>query len=100
MKAASGFGLTELVDRCEKYLIGSVKLEDCVRLYTIAEELGTKKLRDHCSSLISCHWVSDLLLKFFHNKTLITICTNLLNIRMTLVGKILRKCLDHCFTSY
>ncbi|XP_008205232.1 rabankyrin-5 isoform X2 [Nasonia vitripennis] len=56
MKAASGFGLTELVDRCEKYLIGSVKLQDCVRLYTIAEELGTKKLRDHCSSLISCHW--------------------------------------------
>lgn len=58
MKAASGFALTELVYRCEKYLIGSVKLQDCVRLYTIAEELGAKKLRDHCSSLISCHWVS------------------------------------------
>ncbi|KAJ8676247.1 hypothetical protein QAD02_012033 [Eretmocerus hayati] len=56
MKAASGFGLTELVDRCEKYLIGSIKLQDCVRFYTVAEELGTKKLRDHCSSLISCHW--------------------------------------------
>ncbi|XP_014208933.1 rabankyrin-5 isoform X2 [Copidosoma floridanum] len=56
MKAASGFGLIELVDRCERYLIGSVKLQDCVRLYTVAEELGAKKLRDHCSSLISCHW--------------------------------------------
>lgn len=67
MKAASGFGLTELVDRCEKYLIGSVKLQDCVRLYTIAEELGTKKLRDHCSSLISCHWVRLFLLHFVCN---------------------------------
>ncbi|XP_058788653.1 rabankyrin-5 [Phymastichus coffea] len=56
MKAAAGFGLTELVDKCERYLIGSVKLQDCVKLYTVAEELGTKKLRDHCSSLISCHW--------------------------------------------
>ncbi|XP_011501853.1 PREDICTED: rabankyrin-5 [Ceratosolen solmsi marchali] len=56
MKAASGFGLIELVDRCEKYLIANIKLQDCVRLYTVAEELGTTKLRDHCSSLISCHW--------------------------------------------
>ncbi|KAL7303079.1 hypothetical protein TKK_0004294 [Trichogramma kaykai] len=56
MKAASSFGLTELMERCEKYLMGNVKLQDCVKLYTIAEELGTKKLRDHCSSLISCHW--------------------------------------------
>lgn len=63
MKAAAGFGLTELVDKCERYLIGSVKLQDCVRLYTAAEELGTKKLRDHCSSLISCHWVCTVYLK-------------------------------------
>ncbi|XP_014229483.1 rabankyrin-5 [Trichogramma pretiosum] len=56
MKAASSFGLTELMERCEKYLMGNVQLQDCVKLYTIAEELGTKKLRDHCSSLISCHW--------------------------------------------
>jgi hypothetical protein len=61
MKAASGFGLIELVDRCEKYLIGNIKLQNCVQLYTVAEELGTKNLRDHCSSLISCHWVSKLL---------------------------------------
>lgn len=57
MKAASNFHLNELVEKCEIYLIGKVELKDCVSLYTVAEELGTQKLRDHCSSLISAHWV-------------------------------------------
>lgn len=57
MKAASGFLLTELVEQCETYLIGTVTLRDCVALYTAAEELGAEKLREHCSSLISTHWV-------------------------------------------
>ncbi|XP_046739305.1 rabankyrin-5 isoform X1 [Diprion similis] len=56
MKAASRFQLLELVDQCEKNLIGTVSLRDCVHLYTAAEELGTIALRDHCSSLISVHW--------------------------------------------
>lgn len=58
MKAASKFQLSELVDQCERYLIGTVGLKDCVELYTAAEELGTVKLKEHCSSLISTHWVS------------------------------------------
>ena len=57
MKAASNFQLSELVEKCEIYLIGKVTLNDCVRLYTVAEELGTQRLRHHCSSLISAHWV-------------------------------------------
>ncbi|XP_047363247.1 rabankyrin-5 isoform X1 [Vespa velutina] len=56
MRAASSFQLSELVEQCEKYLIGVVGLKDCVRLYVAAEELGVQKLRDHCSSLISAHW--------------------------------------------
>nr|XP_034176394.1 rabankyrin-5 isoform X1 [Osmia lignaria] len=56
MKAASSFQLTELVELCEKYLIGTVGLKDCVQLYAIAEELGTRQLKEHCSSLISAHW--------------------------------------------
>ncbi|XP_076282442.1 rabankyrin-5 [Lasioglossum baleicum] len=56
MKAASNFQLIELVDQCEKYLIGIVGLKDCVQLYAAAEELGTQKLKEHCSSLISAHW--------------------------------------------
>lgn len=58
MKAAASFQLSELVDQCERYLIGTVGLKDCVVLYAAAEELGTVKLKEHCSSLISAHWVS------------------------------------------
>lgn len=57
MKAAAGFQLSELVDHCERYLIGTVGFKDCVELYAAAEELGTLKLKEHCSSLISAHWV-------------------------------------------
>ena len=59
MKAASTFQLIELVEKSETYLIGKVDLKDCVRLYTAAEELNTERLRDHCSSLISAHWVKE-----------------------------------------
>lgn len=65
MKAASGFQLTELVELCEKYLIGTVGLKDCVQLYATAEELGTQQLKEHCSSLISAHWVRCLLCGMF-----------------------------------
>lgn len=58
MREASKFKLDELVGQCEKNLIGIVTLRDCVHLYTVAEELGTAALRDHCSSLISVHWVN------------------------------------------
>lgn len=56
MKAASNFQLLDLVDQCERYLIGIVGLKDCVQLYAAAEELGAQKLKEHCSSLISAHW--------------------------------------------
>lgn len=56
MKAAAGFQLSDLVDQCERYLIGTVELKNCVGLYSAAEELGTLKLKEHCSSLISAHW--------------------------------------------
>lgn len=56
MKAAAGFQLSEMVDQCERYLIGTVGLKDCVELYAAAEELGALKLKEHCSSLISAHW--------------------------------------------
>lgn len=62
MKAAASFQLSELVDQCEKYLIGMVGLKDCVVLYAAAEELGTVKLKEHCSSLISAHWVKTAII--------------------------------------
>lgn len=56
MRAAVNFQLSELVEQCERYLIGTVGLKDCVQLYVAAEELGAIKLKEHCSSLISAHW--------------------------------------------
>lgn len=56
MKAASNFQLLDLIDQCERYLIGIVGLKDCVQLYAAAEELGAQRLKEHCSSLISAHW--------------------------------------------
>lgn len=43
--------------RCEKALMGWVTVRNCVRLYTTADEIGAETLRDHCSALISTHWV-------------------------------------------
>lgn len=68
MKAAAGFQLSEMVDQCERYLIGTVGLKDCVELYAAAEELGALKLKEHCSSLISAHWVK---LQYFNCNNII-----------------------------
>lgn len=59
MKAAALFQLIELQLQCETYLIGTVSLRDCVALYTAAVQLNADKLREHCSSLISTHWVNN-----------------------------------------
>lgn len=56
MRAAASFSLVPLMKRCEKALIGSVAVRNCVRLYTTADEIGAETLRDHCSTLISTHW--------------------------------------------
>ena len=57
MKLAASFQLKELVAKCEIHLISTVILNDCVKFYIVAEETGADKLKDHCSSLISSHWV-------------------------------------------
>lgn len=43
--------------RCEKALMASVNVKNCVKFYTTADEIGAYTLKDHCSSLISAHWV-------------------------------------------
>jgi hypothetical protein len=43
--------------RCEQRLLLTVGVTNCVRLYTTAEEIGAKMLQEHCSQLISAHWV-------------------------------------------
>lgn len=43
---------------CEQEMVGRVTVRNCVKLYTTADEIGASTLRDHCSTLISAHWVS------------------------------------------
>lgn len=45
--------------RCEKALMASVNVKNCVKFYTTADEIGAHTLKEHCSSLISAHWVSE-----------------------------------------
>lgn len=35
-----------------------VNVKNCVRFYSTADEIGAETLKQHCSSLISTHWVS------------------------------------------
>jgi hypothetical protein len=38
--------------------MASVNVKNCVKFYTTADEIGAHTLKEHCSSLISAHWVS------------------------------------------
>ena len=80
MKASKNFDLPDLMVLCERALIASVKIKNCIKLYTTAEEIGANGLKDHCSSLISTHWddftsedfehmTAPLLFQMFKTKT-------------------------------
>ncbi|XP_050520840.1 rabankyrin-5 isoform X2 [Daktulosphaira vitifoliae] len=56
MKTADTFLLDDLVNKCEKALMASVNVKNCVKFYTTADEIGAHTLKEHCSSLISAHW--------------------------------------------
>ena len=43
--------------RCEKALLSSVNVTNCIQFYQTAEEMCAETLRNHCSELISNHWV-------------------------------------------
>lgn len=49
--------LSVVCSRCEKALMASVNVKNCVKFYTTADEIGAQTLKEHCSSLISAHWV-------------------------------------------
>lgn len=56
LKASKTFDLPQLLVVCERALIASVHIKNCIKLYTTAEEIEAKELKDHCSQLISTHW--------------------------------------------
>ena len=69
MKAAKEFSLPHLLVMCERALIASVQLRNCIKLYTTAEEIGANELKEHCSRLISTHWVIiSLIIKLYFSR--------------------------------
>jgi len=45
--------------------MASVNVHNCVRFYTTADEIGAETLKEHCSGLISAHWVSWIYPHFY-----------------------------------
>ena len=44
--------------RCEKMLMSSVSVSNCIKFYQTAEDIGAKDLQKYCAEIISNHWVS------------------------------------------
>ena len=57
--------------RCEKMLMSSVSVSNCIKFYQTAEDIGAKDLQKYCAEIISNHWVGK---DFFLNRVSYT-CT-------------------------
>lgn len=44
--------------RCEKGVMSSVNVRNCIRFYQTAEELNAATLMNYCGEIIASHWVS------------------------------------------
>lgn len=60
IRKAHEFKLSSLVERCETILVNHVDIQNCVKFYSVAEEISAINLREYCSGLISAHW-NDLM---------------------------------------
>lgn len=47
-------------DRCEKGVMSSVNVRNCIRFYQTAEELNATTLMNYCGEIIASHWVSTV----------------------------------------
>lgn len=56
IRKAYEFKLIGLVERCETILVNHVDVQNCVKFYSVAEEISAINLREYCSGLISAHW--------------------------------------------
>lgn len=46
--------------RCEKGVMSSVNVRNCIRFYQTAEELNAATLMNYCGEIIASHWVSNV----------------------------------------
>ena len=44
--------------------MSAVTVRNCIRYYQTAEEISANTLKDHCSQLISTHWVCAFYLSY------------------------------------
>ncbi|TRY99299.1 hypothetical protein DNTS_003990 [Danionella cerebrum] len=56
MKLANRFQLHLLRERCEKGVMSSVNVRNCIRFYQTAEELDASTLMNYCGEIIASHW--------------------------------------------
>ncbi|KAJ8266348.1 hypothetical protein GJAV_G00129370 [Gymnothorax javanicus] len=56
MKLANRFQLQQLRERCEKGVMSSVNVRNCIRFYQTAEELNASTLMNYCGEIIASHW--------------------------------------------
>lgn len=56
IRKAFEFKLDGLVGHCERALMNTVNVRNCVKYYSVAEEIEAKNLREYCSGLISTYW--------------------------------------------
>ncbi|XP_066551312.1 rabankyrin-5 isoform X2 [Amia ocellicauda] len=56
MKLANRFQLQLLRERCEKGVMSSVNVRNCIRFYQTAEELSAATLMNYCAEIIASHW--------------------------------------------
>ncbi|XP_075876227.1 rabankyrin-5 isoform X3 [Nelusetta ayraudi] len=56
MKLANRFQLQLLRERCEKGVMSSVNVRNCIRFYQTAEELNAATLMNYCGEIIASHW--------------------------------------------
>uniref|UniRef100_H3CT21 Ankyrin repeat and FYVE domain containing 1 n=1 Tax=Tetraodon nigroviridis TaxID=99883 RepID=H3CT21_TETNG len=56
MKLANRFQLQVLRERCEKGVMSSVNVRNCIRFYQTAEELNASTLMNYCGEIIASHW--------------------------------------------
>eukprot|EP00795_Rhopilema_esculentum_P015608 gene15608-6884_t len=56
VKAANRYRLDALKNRCEKILMSSITVSNCIKFYQTAEDIGANALRQYCAEIIASHW--------------------------------------------
>ena len=67
MRTANEFRLGELLRKCEDLLMCSVNVGNCIKFYSLADEIDARGLKEHCAELIATNWVRGK--TFYHTSS-------------------------------